>query len=86
MTRAARYRSVTTSTNTTPITRISEHDVEPLAGMGMVEPEVEFESKSLGATLFAFAADLEHRQEGFLRDFNATDPLHPLLAFLLLFE
>ena len=30
--------------------------------------------------------DLEHRQERFLRDLDAADALHPLLAFLLLLE
>src|SRR5262249_52149331 len=29
---------------------------------------------------------LQHGQERFLRDFDAADPLHSLLAFLLLFQ
>src|SRR5690606_34262857 len=29
---------------------------------------------------------LEHREEGFLRDFDAPDLLHALLAFLLFFQ
>ena len=30
--------------------------------------------------------NLEHREERFLRDLDAADALHPLLAFLLLLE
>src|SRR5437660_2271588 len=33
-----------------------------------------------------FRVHLQHRQERFLRDLDLADPLHPLLAFLLLLE
>lgn len=37
----------------------------------------------VGSNLFR---NLKHAQERFLRHFDATDILHPLLAFLLLFK
>src|SRR5229473_1908775 len=38
------------------------------------------------AALLIVRSHLEHREERFLRDFDAADALHALLAFLLLFE
>src|SRR5688572_31923804 len=40
----------------------------------------------LNVAAMLFRAHLQDRQEGFLRDFHAPDPLHPLLAFLLFLE
>src|SRR6476660_4710300 len=36
--------------------------------------------------MLAFGADFQHREKGLLRDLDAADALHPLLAFLLLLE
>src|SRR5207253_9029145 len=36
--------------------------------------------------LFGFRPHLEYRQKSFLRNLDATDALHPLLAFLLFLE
>src|SRR5688572_10682518 len=43
-------------------------------------------SKSTGSGFLLFAVDLEHGEEGFLRNVDAADLFHPLLAFLLLLQ
>ena len=44
-------------------------------------------SKKIAGDLLALLAlHLEHRQEGLLRNIHLADPLHPPLAFLLLFQ
>src|SRR5438477_9894246 len=37
-------------------------------------------------SIIGSSADLQHRQEGFLRDFDLSDALHALFAFFLLFQ
>src|SRR3990172_7949012 len=52
----------------------------------MVSPSaIDRRSESWKFTLLPFV-HAEDGQEGFLRDLDGADPLHPLLAFLLLLE
>ena len=43
-------------------------------------------TEKMGEACLLFFAHLQHRQERFLRNVDFADALHPLLAFLLLFE